>query len=513
MPQTTVPAGGQVSFGPVNFTKTQGHYGWGAAWGGKGGFGSDPNNPSQVLGSCASDPNCKVITVRNDGYFLTSSGSGQYALPADGTWHTGWVSYTKTTPSGSLPHTDTASLATGSQAKYKGANVKREDVSTQGGRPIVFAGSGGGCGGYNNWGRDWKNNGFGWSVEGRCIEGFDLGQCPNNLGTVYDGKYIYEDGLVKVKCNYSSLDWSKFINAGIFNDNLGSQYLEPSSWAQAKLEYCSAESNIDKSECKNYYADSRTGASWNTVKLGFCEGDKVATNSSCLTTVNNSFKSTESRDDVNKGIASTLVRNFCTSNPTNDKCACWNATQNGYKCISDNTKSTLPGCVALKIAFGKLPHAAAVLSADTFCSSNDCVGRALQDAVFMPAARAPSQSCPNIQACIQDFNNSTITGSQIDASCTNTLKLSGTPSAPGTTPTAPRTTPTAQGTTPTAQGTTPTAPGTMPTAPGTTPAASDTLWPADTIPGLDTKPKQIGLIIFIILCCCCLLLLGIGLAG
>ena len=529
MPQTALPSGGvQVAFGPVTFTKTKGHYGWaGATDPGKGGFGSDVNNPSQVLGSCASDPNCKVLTVRNDGYFMSRAGTGQYALPSDGGWHSDWVSYTKTGTSGSLPDTTHAALRAGQQGKYQGAVVRREDAATQGGRNVVLVGGGSGCSGYNYWGRDWKNNGFSWSVESKCIEGFDLGLCPNKIGTVADGEFIYNDGFVKIKCNYSDLDWSKFINAGIFNDNLGGQHLSSTAWSQAKLDYCSQRGNIDKSECKNYFSDSRTGTSWNTVKLGFCAGASTGSDSTCLTTINNVFKSTLSRDDVNKQVASTLVRDFCTANPTNDKCACWNATQNGYRCISDSSKSALPGCAALKRDFGSLPSAASVVSADTFCASNDCVGRALQDAVFMPAPRAPSQSCPSIQACIQSFNNANLSGAQIDASCAQTLNITPPPTATGTTTPSQ---PTAAGTTtpsqPTAAGTTtpsqPTAAGTtaplQPTAAGTTtpptPEAKGLLWPSSAVPGVDTKDKQIGLIIFLIMCCCCcLLLMGMAFSG
>jgi hypothetical protein len=40
------------------------------------------------------------------------------------------------------------------------------------------------------------------------------------------------------------------------------------------------------------------------------------------------------------------------------------------------------------------------------------------------------------------------------------------------------------------------------------------LWSADTIPGLDTKNKQVGFLFFIfIICCCCLVVIGIGVAG
>jgi hypothetical protein len=40
------------------------------------------------------------------------------------------------------------------------------------------------------------------------------------------------------------------------------------------------------------------------------------------------------------------------------------------------------------------------------------------------------------------------------------------------------------------------------------------LWPSSTVPGVDTKDKQIGLIIFLIMCCCCcLLLMGMAFSG
>ena len=412
-------------------------------------------------------------------------------------------------------------------------------IATYTGKPITAAKSieygaraqdsvnGGNCGGFNNYG-DWKGKplqGFGANYNGQCPSAFILSYCPPELGRPVAGNYANRDGsacnsggagcsggalssdLLR-KCDYSTINMPKFINAGIFNENLGTEILTDASWAQAKLEYCSQQVNIDKSECKNFFSDSRTGTSWNTVKLGFCAS--TSTESTCLTTINNVFKSTLARDDVNKGIASTLVNNFCRANPTNDKCACWNATQNGYGCISDASKSTLPGCVALKRDFGSLPSSASVVSADTFCASNDCVGRALQDAVFMPAARAPSQSCPSIQACIQSFNNANLSGAQIDASCKQTLNITTTPTTTpsGTTPSG--TTPsgtTPSGTTP--SGTTPS--GTTPSGTPTTPDSNEGLWPLDAIPGVDTKEKQIGFILFILFCCCCCLVV-IGLA-
>ena len=356
--------------------------------------------------------------------------------------------------------------------------------------------------------------GFGTNYSGACPDAFLLSYCPTQLGRPSSGAYTNRDGGICSStgsgcsggdivsdlgrtCNFSSLDMSKFINAGIFNENLGKQFLADASWAQAKLDYCSDVANIDKSECKNYFSDSTTGTSWNTVKLGFCAGASTGSEPTCLTTINNVFKSTLSRDDVNKQVASNIVRNFCTANPNDDKCACWNATQNGYNCISDQNKSGLPGCAALKRDFGSLPSSASVVSADTFCASNDCVGRALQDAVFMPAARAPSQTCPSIQACIQSFNNANLSGAQIDASCKQTLNIT-TSSPPAGTPPA--------GTPP--AGTPPA--GTSPAGtPLTGTPAADLLF-SDPTGYLDTKNKQygaIGAIACILMCCCCILIL------
>jgi len=388
------------------------------------------------------------------------------------------------------------------QDTYKGKRVLAPVTVQYGARPQDKWG-GNNCGGFNGYG-EWRGKrlqGFGTNYNGQCPDAFLLSYCPTQLGRPSSGQYSNQDGSkcnsngpgcsggdignnLGRTCNFSSLDMSKFINAGLFNDNLGTQILTDASWSQAKLDYCSQVTNIDKSECKNFFSDSRTGTSWNTVKLGFCAGASTGSDPTCLTTINNVFKSTLTRDDVNKQVASALVNNFCTANPTNDKCACWNATRNGYNCISDSSKSALPGCAALKRDFGNLPSSASVVSADTFCASNDCIGRALQDAVFMPAARAPSQTCPSIQACIQSFNNANLSGAQIDASCKQTLNIVTPPPPPPPPP-----------------------PG-APPPPGTpSPAAAkDLLWPSSAVPGVDTKEKQIGLIAFIILCCCCCLL-------
>jgi len=410
-------------------------------------------------------------------------------------------------------------------AKYTGKPITAATSIEHGARAQDSA-NGSNCGGFNGYG-DWKGKplqGFGANYNGQCPSSFILSYCPPELGRPVAGNYANRDGTacnsggagcsggsltsdLLRKCDYSSMNMAKFINAGIFNENLGTQILTDASWAQAKLDYCSLAANIDTSECKNYFSDSRTGTSWNTVKLGFCAGTSTGTEPTCLTTINNVFKSTLSRDDVNKQVASNLVRNFCAADPTSDKCACWNATQNGYNCISDASKSTLPGCVALKRDFGSLPSSASVVSADTFCASNDCVGRALRDAVFMPAARAPSQSCPSIQACIQSFNNANLTGAQIDASCEQTLNITPGTTPSGTTPSGTTPTTTPSGTTPT---TTPS--GTPTTTPSGTPTAPDSkegLWSLDAIPGVNTKPKQIGFILCILFfCCCCLVIIG-----
>ena len=514
MPQKARPGGGTtVAFGPVAFTKTQGHYGWsGVSDPGKGGFGSDVNNPAQVLGSCASDPKCQVLTVKKDGYFLSRTG-GQYALPNDGAYYSDWVSYTKSGTSGSLPDTKHASLAVGPPGKYKGALIRREDAGREGGRPVALVGAGGNCPGFQYWGKDWKNNGFNWSVEGKCIEGFDLGLCPNKLGTVADGEFIYDGGLAKIKCNYSAVDWSRFINAGIFNDNLGSQYLEAASWSQAKLDYCAQASNIDKSECKNFFSDSRTGTSWYTVKLGLCTAKDWGADKTCVNAVNDIFKTTDAVNAVNRSTAGAMTDRYC-QDKTKPACACYNVSKRTTDEILREPDTT-SGVKNIKDKVGKYKSLGATfLTAQIkpFCASDECKVAQQSTAGTIISQPGPAAGCNDkINACFSQITIGQMQGGNLTAGCSITDISPPPPPPPPPPPAAavPKATPPPPPPPAAAvpKATPPPATGTTTPPPPPAAAAQDLLWSSSAIPGVDTKDKQIGLIIFLIMCCCCCLLL------
>jgi hypothetical protein len=268
-----------------------------------------------------------------------------------------------------------------------------------------------------------------------------------------------------------------------------------------RAKYCSQLSTIDSNQCKLFSADPGNLFDFDVMKTNICNQDpNWSANPTCVAAVNSAQKT---GSQAGKASATQMVQILCDANPTNPLCGCYNVTKHGAACIRDASLQDLPGCAGLFADFGSLPSSYGAVDADKFCASDDCITKAWSGATaLLPAPRAEVTSCPPIQKCIQDFRGAQFNSSDLTASCKQTLNISTTPGAPGTTPT----------TTPGAPGTTPGAPGTTPGAPGTTPTTGDKkgLWPLDAIPGVNTKPKQIGMIVFlIILCCCCLMLLGI----
>ena len=291
-----------------------------------------------------------------------------------------------------------------------------------------------------------------------------------------------------------------------FND-MTSLGVTPEDAKQIKLRWCSASNaNLDTQNCKNFFADTTqngAGLSWYAVKLALCDGQgghAGPNDPSCVNAINNVQKSTAVVDGVSQGTATTLVQTYCDANPTSPLCACYNVTQYDSRCISDASKKTLPGCDNLNTDFGNLPNYASVIAADKFCASSDCITKALSSSTaFMPVARSPQQTCPTIQACIQDFRNANFNGSSLTAECKQTLNITGSPAAVGVQPPSPAGTPAG---TPLTQGTD----GSK--LPITNPAVANVL---------DTSTKQYAaagsLCVFILCCCLVLLLLMMGGGG
>lgn len=229
-----------------------------------------------------------------------------------------------------------------------------------------------------------------------------------------------------------------------------------------------------------------------------------------------------------------LFQTYCGGSPidtkslgghrTDTRCACINASNFGItgtsNCFDDANKN-FPGCattnyygssttphVGLYDKFGPIiryPDKNMVNSAlASFNASPGCLVEACGVAVagantgdlMLPFT---ASACPsvNMQFCGINIAVGAAQDSPINAQCTQTQITNPPAATPNGTPAA---TPTG---TPTAG------------SPGGAPPATDTLWPPNTIPGIDTKKKQFGFLffIFIICCCCCLVVIGIGVSG
>jgi len=370
----------------------------------------------------------------------------------------------------------------------------------------------GSCGGFNGYG-DWNGwgNGFGnyYACCNGCPESFDISMCPVNLATPTGGEYVPPpqggrfDGVYS-QCTYNTLNWPSLINGQVFNDTIGKQLLTDASWAQAKDDYCLQLANVDSQPCQNWldtYGQSScsadpnncSSASYNSAKLQLCKNaPNWTTIQSCVQTVNNVMKTGLPAEQTT---AEDMVSTYCNANPTDPLCGCFNVTSLGSQCISDASKHDLPGCSALNSDFGNLPNYASVIAADKFCASSDCITNALSSGTeFIPAARSPQQTCPTIQACIQDFRNANFSGANLTAECKQTLNIN---------------TPPAGAPSPTAVGAQPPSPAGTPVTTGTDgsklPITNPTIANV-----LNTSTKQYGAIggcVLFILCCCAIILL------
>ena len=357
-------------------------------------------------------------------------------------------------------------------ARYQSKPMRHSFTMANGGIDWVNFPAGYNCNGFNG-SQGWAPNAqrdlrFGTRYTGVCPSRFILNYCPKNLGTLVSGGYSNPDGgacdsggsgciggdletNLNVKCGFIDVDVSKFIRNDLFDDNLGKTVFSDSTWSQVKDDYCLGWAGaIDSGPCRAWFGtfgasscnqDNCARSSYNSSKLQVCNGKSNWTvDTTCVSTINNIMKSGLPAEQTE---AQRMVTAFCTANPTSPLCGCYNVTAYGSQCISDASKSTLPGCAAIKTDFAGLPAAAAVIGADKFCASSDCVTNALSSGTeFLPAARAPAQSCPPIQACIQNFQGAVLNNSEVSASCKQTLNISTAPApAPGTPPAPPTGTP------------------------------------------------------------------------
>jgi hypothetical protein len=343
---------------------------------------------------------------------------------------------------------------------YKGKQVPISFAMANGGaaQDQWHQTGGGGCGGFNGYFHMPVNN-FGTDYNSQCPNFFKLSYCPLKLGVPSSGTYANTDGSacdssgpgcsggdinqnLQRKCNYSSIDMSKFVNsAGIFNNALGQQVLQAADWTQAKNDYCSLEPNIDKTECRNWLSSGQAGVTYNSLKMSICNSNpNWGNDKSCVNAINGVYKTGTAAE---KTYASTIVNAYCATNSTSNVCACPNATQKTVdECIAS---PTLPGCDSITEKVGKLRTLGATfMSAQLkpYCACDQCLhAAASSDGKFIAQ---PGQDCTDkINACFSQITTGSISNnSSVNASC-NIQDMNSTPttnSAPTTTTSPPTTT-------------------------------------------------------------------------
>ena len=223
------------------------------------------------------------------------------------------------------------------------------------------------------------------------------------------------DGIIVSQVPINMADLAVF--NGLVSGGVG-----PNDAKLLRAGYCAQLSTIDSNQCKLFSADPGNNFDFDVMKTNICNQDpRWYNNPTCVAAVNSAQKT---GSQAGKASATQMVQVFCDANPTNALCGCYNVTKYGTACIRDASKKTLPGCAGLFADFGSLPSSYGAVDADKFCASDDCITKALSSSsVLLPAPRAPSQSCPPIQKCIQDFRGAQFNSSSLDAQCKQTLNI------------------------------------------------------------------------------------------
>ena len=269
-------------------------------------------------------------------------------------------------------------------------------------------------------------------------------------------------------------------------DTMVSKGVHPDDALAIKHNWCKANiTNINDAKCTNFYStpeSSTAGYRYDQDLYYLCKDDPTwYSKSSCRTSINNAVKGT---NESIRQQAKELVTSYCNTDAGRDQvdgiCGCYNVTKYGGACLT--TQKNIPGCKELAATIGDLPGGAQVAFSDKFCASDVCVTKALGNSTALLPDYTQGKQCPNIQQCIQDFRNANFQGSQVDASCKNTLNITGVP--PPSPPAA-----------------------SVPPPSGTPPSAL----PVPALKSvLDTPKKQyagIGCLVFLILVCCCIIIL------
>ena len=210
-------------------------------------------------------------------------------------------------------------------------------------------------------------------------------------------------------------------------DSMVSKNVHPADALKIKANWCKKAENIDKAKCASFYATPEAkaaGYNYDIDKFYMCKADpNWFQKASCRTAFNNAVKGS---DQSLRQQAKDSITAYCDTdagkNQSDGLCGCYNVMKYGGACLT--SQAGIPGCKELKATVGDLPPGAQVAFADKFCASDVCVTQALGNAALLPDYTQGKQ-CPNITQCVQDFRNANFQGSQVDASCKNTVSITG----------------------------------------------------------------------------------------
>lgn len=325
--------------------------------------------------------------------------------------------------------------------------------------------------------------------------------CPNGLnGTVTGIQYFdYAHNLI---CTYSAVTNPLDQLETFFETNVANQI---------KIDRCGPLSYSQlaaSSECRTYY-----GANLDSELMKRIEatGNGWA-NDAVLRTAVNGYVAAElisnpPQPSDYSGRGKTLIRNFCTANPTDPKCGCYNAIDKGLS--GCQASPTSPGCAELAALGTQFDAAPAEFKpifqnmknqVNAMCLSENCKtvrGSTGNSAGILLPGSVPGGDCSsNFNVCLTKLTVGQMTGGNIDSSCKQTFNLpSNAPPASGGTPAA---APSGVAITSGPSGAQGSAAGGSGPASSTTtggnpaaPAASDLLF-KDPTGYLDTKNKQMG---------------------
>ena len=341
--------------------------------------------------------------------------------------------------------------------------------------------------------------------------------CPNGLqGSVSAIQYFdYAHNLI---CTYSAVTNPLDQLDSFFDTNVANQI---------RIDRCGPlgyAALAASSECRTYYG----AANLNSELLKRVE---ATGNGWAADPPQRDFVQQLVADEVIQGRAATdtssrakaLIRDFCTANPTDAKCGCYNAINKGLSGCQASPDS--PGCAelaALGTQFDNAPPEFRPIfqsmknGVNAMCLSENCKtvrGSTTNAAGILLPGTVPGGDCSsNYNVCLTKLTVGQMTGGNIDSSCKQTFNLPS--SAPGAAPAAAppsglSITTGPSGTQGGAAGGSGPASSATPGGNPVAPEAADLLF-KDPTGYLDSKNKQIGAILLLVMCCCLIILLLVG---